>query len=497
MIDRAELEEDFHETLAADYQESEKDLSHFFQASWDVLEPETQLFWNWHHDLVSEHLMACDLGEIHRLIINIPPRTTKSLMGTVCFPSWVWTRKPGIRFMFGSYADTLARKHSLLRRDLIQSPWYQGGWKHRFKLAEDQNVKTNFKNDKTGHMISASMLGSVTGEGGDYVIIDDPHNPKKARSDTEREAALMAFDQAWSTRLNNKKTGRIIVIMQRLHEKDLTGHLLAKNAGYVHVKVPQIAEKKTIIVMPLSKTKITREVGDLLDPKREGKAEIEQTKIDLGSYGFAGQQQQDPAPSGGGLLKRKWWKFYKVLPDRLDEKLISMDTTFEDTENSDYVVAQAWGRVGANKYLIDQIRDHMDFVTAVKAFKAFHAKHSDVNSSIIEKKANGPAIISTLSEEIPGLIAYNPEVSKVLRVAAISPQVEAGNVYLPDPSICPWINDFIEECTKFPKGIHDDQVDTMAQALLRFQESAAGVFLENMEDSSQSIEEVTSGGDYY
>lgn len=498
MKTREELAEDFFDMLDALYVDAEKDLAAFFQSAWQVLEPETELFWNWHHDLISEHLMACELGQISRLIINIPPRTTKSMMGTVCFPSWVWLKRPSARFLFGSYADTLARKHSLLRRDLIQSQWYQAKWYDKFKLADDQNVKSNFKNNKTGHMISASILGAVTGEGGDYVIVDDPHNPKKARSDTEREAALMSFDQAWSTRLNNKKTGKIIIIMQRLHEKDLTGHLLARNAGYVHLKIPQIAERKTTYIFPLSKRKVTREVGELLDAKREGEAEIAQAKIDLGSYGFAGQQQQDPAPAGGGLLKRKWWKFYKELPARLDEKLISMDTTFEDTENSDFVVCQAWGRVGANKYLIDQIRDQMDFVVAVKAFEAFHAKHPDSNSSIIEKKANGPAIIATLSEKIPGLIAYNPEVSKVLRVAAISPQVEAGNVWLPDPSICPWINDFIEECTKFPKGANDDQVDTMAQALLRFQESATGVFLENMDHSSQSREDdVTSGGDYY
>lgn len=224
-----------------DYELSESHLSHFVQGAWDVLEPTTDLLWNWHHDLICEYLTAAEQGEIRRLIINIAPRSTKSLLATVSFPDWIWTKTPSARFLFGSYAETLSTKHSLLRRNLIESPWYQAGWGHKFHLSGDLNKKTEFANNKTGQMKAAGIKGSITGEGGDYIIIDDPHNPKGAESDADREATLQNFDLAWSNRLNNKKTGRIILIMQRLHHQDLTGHLIAKNLGYEVVKIPTVA----------------------------------------------------------------------------------------------------------------------------------------------------------------------------------------------------------------------------------------------------------------
>lgn len=486
------------EATLEDYIQAENDFSYFFRAAWDVIEPETPLQWNWHHECMAEHLMAVHQGEIKRLIINIPPRTTKSLETTVCFPVWTWLKKPSNRFIFGSYADTLSRKHSLLRRSLIESDWFQTYWNNKFQMRDDQNVKTNFINDKTGHMVSFGMLGSVTGEGGDYVIIDDPHNPKKAASDAEREAAITAFDYSWSTRLNDKKTGRIIVIMQRLHEKDLTGHLLQKNAGYVHLKIPQISEQPTTLIFPLSKKEIIRKPGDLLHPERDGHPEIDQIKKDLGSYGFAAQQQQEPSPAGGGLLKRKWWKFYKELPGKIDEMIISLDTTFKESDNSDYAVAQCWVKSGANKYLVDQVRDRMDFVTMSKAFQAFCYKHPQAHAKIIEAKANGEAIISALKNKIPGLIAFNPKTSKEQRVQAVSPEIEAGNIYLPDPSIAGWIGDFIEECSKFPNAANDDQVDAMTQALIRFQDQQSGNFVANMiQEREIGDDDITSGDDQW
>lgn len=494
-IEYKEAKTQLNDTATIDYKFAEADLSHFFLCAWDVLEPQAKLYWNWHHDLVCEYLMACYTGQIRRLIINIPPRTTKSLLCTVTFPVWVWLQDPRKRFLFGSYADSLARKHSLLRRNLIQSPWFQKYWAKNFQLSDDQNLKSNFTNNKTGQMISAGLLGSITGEGGDYVVIDDPHNPKKANSDTERESSLIAFDQAWSTRLNDKKNGRIIVIMQRLHENDLTGHLLSKNAGYVHLKIPQIAEQKTIYTFPLSGKELTRKAGELLHKERDGLAEIEQIKKDLGSFGFSGQQQQDPSPSGGGLVKRAWWRYYKALPSRFDQTIISMDPTFKGDENNDYVVAQCWGRVGANKYLIDQVRARLDFVTTIKTFRAFCAKHPNAHAKLVEAKANGEAIINTLKNEIPGIIPINPKTSKIQRVEAVAPQIESGNVYLPDPSLADWIGDFVEEWAKMPRVKNDDQVDTGTQAITYLTQNTSGKFSESMVDNSSRVNDVIGDGD--
>jgi len=402
----------YAEARAREYELSTRSLNRFVVGAWDVLEPQTQLLWNWHHDLICEYLMAAERGEIRRLIINIAPRSTKSLLATVSFPDWIWTHTPSARFLFGSYAETLATKHSLLRRNLIESDWFQRGWGKKFHLSGDLNKKTEFANDKTGQMKSAGIKGSITGEGGDYILIDDPHNPKGAESDADREATLQNFDLAWSNRLNNKKTGRIILIMQRLHHQDLTGHLIAKNLGYEVVKIPSICEKKTIITFPISGREFVREPGELMHPERDGHEELEQAKEDLGSYGFAGQHQQEPSPRSGGIIKRAWIKYYKELPDNLEEKIIVADLTFKDAKGSDFTVVEVWGRKGSSIYLIDQIRDRMGFPAQVQAIKTMAARHPDVVAKIIEEAANGAAVIQTLQSEIIGIIPFNPQTKK-------------------------------------------------------------------------------------
>jgi len=463
----------YAEARAREYELSTRSLNRFVVGAWDVLEPQTQLLWNWHHDLICEYLMAAERGEIRRLIINIAPRSTKSLLATVSFPDWIWTHTPSARFLFGSYAETLATKHSLLRRNLIESDWFQRGWGKKFHLSGDLNKKTEFANDKTGQMKSAGIKGSITGEGGDYILIDDPHNPKGAESDADREATLQNFDLAWSNRLNNKKTGRIILIMQRLHHQDLTGHLIAKNLGYEVVKIPSICEKKTIITFPISGREFVREPGELMHPERDGHEELEQAKKDLGSYGFAGQHQQEPSPRSGGIIKRAWIKYYKELPDNLEEKIIVADLTFKDAKGSDFTVVEVWGRKGSSIYLIDQIRDRMGFPAQVQAIKTMAARHPDVVAKIIEEAANGAAVIQTLQSEIIGIIPFNPQTKKDIRLAAVSPTYEAGNIFYPDPTIASWVGTNVEELVSFPTAAHDDTVDCASLAIMRLKETSS------------------------
>jgi predicted phage terminase large subunit-like protein len=463
----------YREAVLADYEMAEGQFSHFVQGAWDVLEPQTKLLWNWHHDLICEYLTAAERGEIRRLIINIAPRSTKSLLATVSFPDWIWTKTPSARFLFGSYAETLATKHSLLRRNLIESDWYQGGWGHKFKLAGDLNKKTEFANNKTGQMKSTGIKGSITGEGGDYIIIDDPHNPKGAESDADREATLQNFDLAWSNRLNNKKTGRIILIMQRLHHQDLTGHLIAKNLGYEVVKIPTVCERKTIVTFPISGKEIVREAGSFMHAERDGYEEIEQAKKDLGSYGFAGQHQQDPSPRSGGIIKRAWIKYYKELPDGLEEKIIVADLTYKDAKTSDFTVVEVWGRKGSSLYLIDQIRDRMGFPEQIQAIKTMSARHPDAIAKVIEEAANGAAVIQTLQGEIMGIVPFKPQTGKDARLAAVSPIYEAGNVYYPDPTIAPWVGTNVEEVVSFPNAAHDDTVDCASLAIMRLRETSS------------------------
>lgn len=465
-----------------------------------MLEPATPYLHNWHIDAISEYLEAVTAGQITRLIINMPPRYMKSIAVSVLWPTWVWIEKPWLRSLFASYSQSLSTKHSLDRRTVIQSPWYQERWGSRFSLADDHNLKTEFTNNHRGHMIATSVGGTATGKGGDVLGVDDPVNPKEAHSDALRVAANTWFDQTFYTRLDNKKTGAIVVVMQRLHEQDLSGHLL-QQGGWEHLKLPAEAKDRQTIVFPLSGRTVEREPGDIIWPEREGPEELAQTKRALGTYGYAGQYDQDPAPAGGGILKRHWWRYWQPkganlppvpvrlpdgtielrqavdLPDDLTDHLQSWDMAFKDTENSAYVVGQVWAYRGADKFLLDQVRDKMDFVATEAAVQMLTAKWPQAIAKLIEDKANGPAIISRLQHKIPGIIAIPAGDSKESRTHAVAPEIEAGNVYIPHPAVWPWVDAFLHEASTFPASTYKDQVDAMTQALARLQAAGVQIFV--------------------
>jgi predicted phage terminase large subunit-like protein len=292
-----------------------------------------------------------------------------------------------------------------------------------------------------------------------------------------------------STRVNDPKTAAKVVVMQRCHQQDLSGHLL-EQGGFVHLSLPAEFERPGCATS-IGWTDPRIGHGELLWPERFGPAELESLKRSLGSYAAAGQLQQRPAPSGGGLLKRHWFKFWQPpaanlppvmvrLPDGtqqaviahpiqfVDEAIQSWDCAFKDLETSDYVVGQVWGRKGSAFLLLDQTRARMDCPNTVKAVREMSGKWRHALIKLIEDKANGSAVIQMLSRELPGILPVNPEGGKIARASAVSPLIEAGNIYLPHPLLMPWVNDFIEECAAFPNGPHDDQVDAMTQALLRW-----------------------------
>lgn len=471
-----------------------KDLPTFVRHAWPVLEPATPFMDGWHIDLICEYLEAFYAGEIRRVIFNVPPRYMKSSLVSIIGPVYDWVRRPAHRFLFTSYAASLSTKHSVDRRTLIESDWFQQRFGDRFKMSTDQNVKTEFVNDKRGHMIATSMGGTATGKGGDFVICDDPQDPKKAQSEVQRTTVNTIFDQTFSQRLDDKRRGGICVVMQRLHEKDLTGHLLEKEGDeWVHVKLSNPELRRTVVTFPKSQREIVREPGDLLWEQREGEEEIARARIDLGSYGFAGQYGQEPAPLEGGMFRRRDWKFWVPpgmkgqLPDVVidlgeegvhrpeiieapefyEQELQSWDMAFKKTSDTDFVVGQVWGSHGARRFLLDQVRARMSFTESLDAMRQLTASYPLSNAKLVEDKANGSAVIDSLKLEIVGLIAVNPEGGKEARAAAVSPLVEAHNVFLPHPALAAWVYDFIEEHAVFPNGANDDQVDAMTQALLR------------------------------
>lgn len=458
-------------------------LPEFIRQAWHVVEPATPYVHGWHLDAISDHLEALSRGGIRNLIINIPPRYMKSLSVCVFWPCWEWTKRPELRWLFSSYSDRLATRDSLKCRRLIKSPWYQARWGDVFSFAGDQNEKTRFENDKTGYRLATGVGGAATGEGGDRLVVDDPIKAKDADSDATRTAANTWWDETMSTRGNDPKTVAKVIIMQRLHEEDLTGHVLTKmrdgGEHYEHLCLPAEYEPR-VYVSGIGWSDPRTEDGALLWPERFATADVHALKKSLGSYGTSGQLQQRPTPRGGGMIKRAWWKFYKVLPEHFDRVVDSWDMTFKDTKTSDFVAGHKWGKIGADVYLITRIHDRMDFPAAQQAVKNMAVITPIASAKLVEDKANGSAIIASLKSTIGGLIPVQPDGSKQARASAVSPFIESGNAYLPDPSIAPWIEEVIAECAAFPLAAHDDDVDAMSQALARLflghSNSAVGMF---------------------
>ncbi len=445
-----------------------RSLHEFVLQAWPIAEPGKPFLDNWHIEAICEHLEAVTRGEIRRLLINVPFRTAKSTLTSVMWPAWTWVNRPEHQWLCGSYAAKLAIRDNLRMRRLITSPWYQDRWGERFQLTGDQNSKIRFENDRAGYRIAFGLDGGVMGEGGDTVVVDDPHDRNQAHSDAERENAIVTFDEGVATRLNDPESSAIVIIMQRLHEDDLSGHLLARGS-YEHLLIPMHYDPKRARVTITGWQDPRTVPGELMHPDRFPAETVKEIERAIGSYAAAGQLEQSPSPPEGGMLKRGWWQFYRALPT-FDETCQSWDLTFKDSDGTDRVAGQAWGREGANFYLFDLLADRMDFPTTCRTLELFSKKHP-LPAKLVEDKANGPAVIATLKDKIPGLIAVEPDGSKVARAAAVAPYIEAGNVFLPDPEafpmLAPLVFDFIEECAKFPMGSHDDQVDAMSQAIHR------------------------------
>lgn len=471
-------------------EQAEQRLAVFIRQAWHVVEP-GEYSHNWHIDAIAEHLEAVTRGDILRLLINMPPRCMKSLSVGVMWPAWSWIDHPQTRWMFGSYDADLSIRDAVKTRDIIQSPWYQARWGDRFALKSDQNVKSRYDNDHGGFRLATSVAGGATGEGGDILVADDPLSAKQGESDASRDTAWTWWTRTMGSRLNNPKTGAKVVVMQRLHEQDIAGRIL-EQGDYVHLCLPNEYEPKVQIqVTPLGWSDPRSKDGELLWPDRIGPDQVKELKgpSGLGSYGYAGQYQQRPVPAEGGMFKRRWWRFWhypgnplpavpirlddgslhlcpcEPIPEEFDVELLSWDLTFKETKDSDYVSGGAWGKKGSRKYLRDRVHDRLDLPATIRAFLAMAARFPQATAKLVEDKANGPAVISTLKGSITGLIPVEPLGSKTARAAAGSPQIEGGDVYLPHPSIAPWVQAYIDQHAAFPKGAHDDDVDMTSQAL--------------------------------
>jgi len=404
--------------------------------------------------------------ECRRLIFTMAPQEGKSQRVSRSYPSWILNRDRTKRIASVSYSKDLAvRWGRTVRNDIEANPDLE------IKIAGDSRAASEWRvAGSDGGMICVGIGGGLTGRPVDVLLIDDPlKGQAEADSPYYREACWEWWQTTGSARLPEDAT--VVLVSTRWHHDDLAGRLLAEDRDrwrYINVPAQAISEPDIL----------GRAVGEYM-PSTRGRtvAGWEQRKKDAGTRGWQALFQGDPTPAEGGTFKRDWWQIAGIerapMVDGvrraigMDLVIISVDATFKDSKKSDFVVMQVWGKRGGRAYLLDQVRARMDYPTTKRELRALYDRWEGVSAVLIEDKANGPAIISELSSEIPGIIPFTPHESKEARANAVAAFVESGSVELPDPRRHPWVNDFIEECAAFPQGTNDDQVDAMTQALHR------------------------------
>lgn len=450
----------------------------FLVHSWHTFET-VDFIQSKHLYAIGEHLDACVNGDIKNLIINIPPRSSKTSLVTRAFPAYLWIKLPKFKIINVSYSHSLAEKDSLTSRLILQSDWYKKGlntvWKElsgdnylKWELRKDSNKKYDYENTVGGGRFATSPEGTFTGKGGDIILVDDPLNANDAKSKTKRDSVNDWLSFTFSTRLNDKEKGIRILIMQRLHEDDCVGYLLGGSSNWELLKIPMEFEESNRYWTSIGWTDWRIKDNELMCEKRFNRNVVEELKVELKEYGYAAQMQQNPTPLGGGLIKDIWWKTYYIVPNLFDCIVISMDLNTKKGMNNDNTSLMVLGRKGSLVYILDLVYKNMDIVDQLKEIKKLCEKWSMVKVKLIEDKSNGSAVWSMLKNNIPGLIPVDPKgLDKESRINAIIPYIEAGNVHIPDKDIDKFnfINPLLKEATMFPKGKHDDALDSLAYGL--------------------------------
>ena len=505
-----------------------EDLVEFVRQAWHVVEPSNPYVHGWHVDAVAMHLEAVDDEEINRLLINIPPGMMKSLLTSVFYPAWVWgpKNKPATRFLCTAHNQNLAIRDSLKMRRLITSEWYQKRWGDHVKLTGDQSAKSKFENTATGFR-EAVAFESMTGSRGDIVILDDPHSVDSALSDAQREATITTFLEALPTRLNNPEKSAIIVIMQRLHEEDVSGVILEKGLPYTHLMLPQEFDPNRRCETEIGFVDPREEEGELLFPQRFPREVVDRDKQVLGPYGYAGQFQQSPSPRGGGIVKREWWQLYddemaasqgvkdasKYPP--MDFIVASLDGAYTSKQENDPSALTIWGvfqrggsqarRLLSRQGDISEVIDERDTLPGVMLMTAW-AKRLPIHGPDIDRESGESDIAFKLRQKAAwGLVehvidtcnrykvdkllieAKGPGLSVAQEIKRLN-RTSSWNVELINPgnadkvarayAVQPifsagtvyapdktWADMVITEWEQFPRSKHDDLVDTTTQAL--------------------------------
>lgn len=514
-----------------------RSFKEFVKGAWHIVEPGKEFKGGWHIDAICDHLTYVSLGDINDLVINIPPRHSKSTIVAVMWPAWEWTWKPQTQWLFATYAMALTIRDSVKCRRLIQSPWYRERFGDVFSISSDLNQKGRFDNDANGYRLATAVAGTATGEGGDKIVVDDAHNMKEINSDTIRGGVIEWWRDVMSTRGNDPKALGRVIIAQRGHHQDLPGHVLASGT-WVHLNLPGYFVPKTRCVTKAKKTSnrivpanpvngiwtmgddtpplVKDEVifvdprkreNELLTPDRFGPDEMAKLSLELTERGFEAQIQQNPSAKGGNIMKGHHWREW-VEPELPEIHTIIQcyDTAFEEDEESDYSARTTWGvfeyeeRLNTKlpwtaKYkgqtrlclmLLERLNKRMEFPELRKNAKEA-AKLWKPDKILIEKKASGHSLAQELRRADLPVARIKVNDSKFVRAHAASLVLERGCIFYVNRN---WAKEVIQQCSNFPADDHDDMVDTCTMAMLWLRKRWSADFLDDDDDNDDLMRHV-------
>lgn len=450
-----------------DRQRLETSLYEFVQAAWPVIEPGKEFTPGWHIQAICEHMEAVSRGALSRLVICVPPRSSKSSVVSVLFPAWEWATRPALQYLCLSHSDRMATRDTRRMRMVVQSDWYQKHWPVTF--ARDENQKFSFLNDAQGYRIAAGITSQYTGQGGDRILIDDALDRDAAHSDLQRQACIDAYREKASTRLNNAETGAIVAIGQRLHQSDLLGFLM--DLGFERLVLPMWYESDH----PHRTTtwfSDPRKEGEPLCPKRFSDEYLKEQQTVLGAYGIAGQFQQRPAPRDGGMFKQEWVQLVDATPKDVVATVRYFDCAASTSDTADYTAGVRMSLDRNGIVWVEHVmrgrwtpgeRDRVICNTVQMDGRSTHVYMEQ------EPGASGVSLIAHYTRLLAGYVFKPDRVDKrkELRAEPVAAYMEAGNVRILNG---PFAREFLDELLIFPNGDHDDQCDCFSGAFGKLME---------------------------
>jgi len=439
-----------------------QDFHSFIIKVFNTVNPGLEYYPYKHIKIISDYLTAVQNGDINRLIINIPPRSLKSICISVAWPAFLLGIDPTKRIMTASYSQILSIKHSLDCRFILNSNWYKDIFSNTV-LSKTHNQKSKFLTTANGFRFATSVGGSATGEGGDILIIDDPHNPTQIHSYKIRKKVIDWFEQTFVSRLNNRNRGAIVLVMQRLHTDDLSGYLLSNSNLWHHLKIPAVASNDLSFKLTINNQEKEYNYfsGEILDSYKEPADYLMKLEQEIGSYNYNAQYLQEPIAQGSSLLNMEDISFYENLPEKFDYFVQSWDTAIKISEDSDYSVCTIWGIIEKKYYLVSLVRKRINY-PELKNLTEKLANEYKPRFILIEDKASGQQLIQDLGflGDNIRVIGIKPKLDKVTRFASVVPLFQAATILIPKQSSI-----VLKELLNFPHTKNDDIVDSVSQFL--------------------------------